>query len=90
MGWILGPLTLIAFAYVTYYTATLLSDYYRSPAGRRNYTYIGVVRAYLGRSISSKVCLTFWHLPLLIIIVNLNMIIHVAIQARAHTHTYGE
>ncbi|KAJ8618649.1 hypothetical protein MRB53_014835 [Persea americana] len=48
MGWLLGPLILAVFAYITYYTATLLSDYYRSPAGRRNYTYIGVVKAYLG------------------------------------------
>lgn len=50
MGWLLGPLILVVFAYITYYTATLLSDYYRSPAGRRNYTYIGVVKAYLGNN----------------------------------------
>ncbi|XP_058097711.1 amino acid permease 4-like [Magnolia sinica] len=51
MGWIMGPLALVFFAYVTYYTATLLTDCYRSPdpiKGRRNYTYMHVVRACLG------------------------------------------
>ncbi|XP_077231711.1 amino acid permease 4-like [Tasmannia lanceolata] len=51
MGWILGPLVLIGFAFITYYSATLLSDCYRSPdpvRGRRNHTYMEVVRACLG------------------------------------------
>lgn len=51
MGWILGPFTLILFAYITYYTATLLSDCYRSPdpiKGRRNHNYMAVVKACLG------------------------------------------
>uniref|UniRef100_A0A1D1XKS9 Amino acid permease 2 n=1 Tax=Anthurium amnicola TaxID=1678845 RepID=A0A1D1XKS9_9ARAE len=51
MGWIIGPLALIACAYVTYYTAVLLSDCYRTPDpvhGRRNYTYMDVVRSCLG------------------------------------------
>ncbi|XP_042507740.1 amino acid permease 8-like isoform X2 [Macadamia integrifolia] len=52
MGWIFGPLALIIFAVITYYTALLLCDCYRSPdpvTGRRNYTYVGVVRACLGK-----------------------------------------
>ncbi|KAF9589446.1 hypothetical protein IFM89_023764 [Coptis chinensis] len=51
LGWIIGPFVLIFFSFVTYYTATLLCDCYRSPDpvnGRRNYTYIGAVRACLG------------------------------------------
>ncbi|KAK1265880.1 Amino acid permease 1 [Acorus gramineus] len=51
MGWILGPIALVFFAYVTYYTAILLCDCYRTPDpihGRRNYTYMHVVRACLG------------------------------------------
>ncbi|XP_072999258.1 amino acid permease 8-like [Typha latifolia] len=51
MGWIIGPLALIACAYVTYYTAILLTDCYRTPDpvhGRRNYTYMDVVRSCLG------------------------------------------
>ncbi|KAL5982929.1 hypothetical protein ACLOJK_017008 [Asimina triloba] len=49
MGWVLGPLALSVFAYVTYYTATLLSDCYRSPdpvKGRRNPTYMKAMWAY--------------------------------------------
>ncbi|KAJ4981095.1 hypothetical protein NE237_031932 [Protea cynaroides] len=50
MGWIFGPIALIAFAVITYYTALLLSDCYRSPdpvTGQRNYTYMGVVKSCL-------------------------------------------
>ncbi|KAF6167078.1 hypothetical protein GIB67_041333 [Kingdonia uniflora] len=52
MGWIFGPLALVTFALITYYTALLLSDCYRSPdpiKGNRNHTYMGVVRACLGK-----------------------------------------
>ncbi|CAO2172266.1 unnamed protein product, partial [Urochloa humidicola] len=31
MGWVLGPIALIGCAYITYYTAVLLSDCYRTP-----------------------------------------------------------
>ncbi|KAF6167079.1 hypothetical protein GIB67_041334 [Kingdonia uniflora] len=51
LGWIIGPIILFFFACVTYYTAILLSDCYRSPDlvnGRRNYTYIDAVRVCLG------------------------------------------
>ncbi|XP_020268231.1 amino acid permease 8-like isoform X2 [Asparagus officinalis] len=51
MGWIIGPLFLIACAYITYYTAILLCDCYRTPdpvKGRRNYTYMDVIRSCLG------------------------------------------
>nr|CAD1818165.1 unnamed protein product [Ananas comosus var. bracteatus] len=51
LGWILGPLILILFAVITYYTAVLLCNCYRSPdpiSGRRNYTYMEAIRACLG------------------------------------------
>ncbi|KAH0469229.1 hypothetical protein IEQ34_002461 [Dendrobium chrysotoxum] len=51
MGWILGPFILLACAIVTYYTANLLSDCYRTPDpihGKRNHTYMDVVRSCLG------------------------------------------
>ncbi|KAJ7299463.1 hypothetical protein O6H91_Y227200 [Diphasiastrum complanatum] len=51
MGWIAGPITLIFFAFVTYYTSLLLADCYRSPdpiTGKRNYTYMDAVKANLG------------------------------------------
>ncbi|ESQ35857.1 hypothetical protein EUTSA_v10007516mg [Eutrema salsugineum] len=51
LGWVAGTVILVTFAIITYYTSTLLADCYRSPdsvTGTRNYTYMGVVRAYLG------------------------------------------
>lgn len=54
LGWVGGPVTLIGFAFVTFYTSTLLADGYRHPLpgiGKRNCTYIGVVKSYLGTDV---------------------------------------
>lgn len=51
LGWVAGPAVLIAFSVITYFTSTMLADCYRAPdpvTGKRNYTYMDVVRAYLG------------------------------------------
>uniref|UniRef100_M4DTX5 Amino acid transporter transmembrane domain-containing protein n=1 Tax=Brassica campestris TaxID=3711 RepID=M4DTX5_BRACM len=48
LGWVAGTLILVTFAVVNYYTSTMLADCYRSDAGARNYTYMDVVRSYLG------------------------------------------
>lgn len=51
LGWVAGPAVLMAFSFITYFTSTLLADSYRSPdpvTGKRNYTYMDVVRANLG------------------------------------------
>lgn len=51
LGWIAGPVVLLSFAVVTYFTSLLLADCYRSPdpvTGNRNYTYMDAVRANLG------------------------------------------
>lgn len=51
LGWLIGPAVLMAFSFITYFTSTLLADCYRSPdpvTGKRNYTYMDVVRANLG------------------------------------------
>lgn len=57
LGWIAGPAVLMTFSCITYFTSTLLADAYRAPdpvSGKRNYTYMDVVRASLGpTSISS-------------------------------------
>lgn len=53
LGWVAGILILVTFAIINYYTSTMLADCYRSPdavSGTRNYTYMDVVRAYLGMS----------------------------------------
>eukprot|EP01018_Ginkgo_biloba_P023744 Gb_30499 [translate_table: standard] len=50
LGWLLGPLVLLAFSFVTYYTSILLADCYRSPdpvTGRRNHTYMEAVKTIL-------------------------------------------
>ncbi|XP_072974480.1 probable amino acid permease 7 [Typha angustifolia] len=52
LGWIAGPVSMICFAIVTYVSAFLLSDCYRSPdpvTGTRNYSYMDAVRVNLGR-----------------------------------------
>ncbi|CAH9121726.1 unnamed protein product [Cuscuta epithymum] len=51
LGWVAGPAVLTAFSFITYFTSTLLADCYRFPgpaAGKRNYTYMDVVRSHLG------------------------------------------
>ncbi|KAJ6802920.1 putative amino acid permease 7 [Iris pallida] len=51
LGWIAGPVAMVCFAFVTYVSAFLLSDCYRSPhsvTGRRNYSYMDAVRVNLG------------------------------------------
>lgn len=56
LGWVAGPAVLMAFSFITYFTSTLLADCYRSPDpvhGKRNYTYMDVVRANLGNIILS-------------------------------------
>ncbi|CDJ26456.1 hypothetical protein CFC21_043132 [Triticum aestivum] len=50
LGWVAGPLALVGFACVTYYTSTLLANAYRAPdpvTGARNHTYTDAVRSYL-------------------------------------------
>ncbi|XP_042046810.1 amino acid permease 6-like isoform X1 [Salvia splendens] len=47
LGWVAGPAVLVAFSFITYLTSTFLADSYRHQ-GRRNYTYMDVVRSHLG------------------------------------------
>lgn len=51
LGWIGGPVSLLCFAIITYLSAFLLSDCYRSPdsvTGKRNHSYMDAVRVNLG------------------------------------------
>ncbi|XP_022941298.1 amino acid permease 6-like [Cucurbita moschata] len=51
LGWVVGPAVLVAFSFITYFTSTMLADCYRAPdpvTGKRNYTYMDVVKAHLG------------------------------------------
>ncbi|XP_009609434.1 amino acid permease 3-like [Nicotiana tomentosiformis] len=58
LGWIAGPIVMILFSFVTYYTSALLADCYRSGdsvSGKRNYTYMDAVQANLG-GLQVKIC----------------------------------
>ncbi|KAM0940786.1 putative amino acid transporter, transmembrane domain-containing protein [Dioscorea sansibarensis] len=66
LGWIFGPLVLLGFSCVTYYTSTLLADCYRYPdpiTGTINHAYMDAVRAYLGpREVSLCGCAQYVNL----------------------------
>ncbi|KAK7275613.1 hypothetical protein RIF29_16732 [Crotalaria pallida] len=58
LGWIAGPIVMLLFSFVTYYTSTLLSYCYRTGdpiSGRRNYTYMEAVKSNLG-GFKVKIC----------------------------------
>ncbi|XP_019168742.1 PREDICTED: amino acid permease 6-like isoform X2 [Ipomoea nil] len=55
LGSVAGPIAMVAFSVITLYTAFLLADCYRSPDGKRNYSYMDAVRAYLG-GVQVKFC----------------------------------
>lgn len=51
LGWIIGPITMLLFSCVTYYTSCLLTLSYRTGdpvTGKRNYTYQEAVKTILG------------------------------------------
>ncbi|CAL1362509.1 unnamed protein product [Linum trigynum] len=58
LGWIAGPVVMILFSFVTYYTSTLLASCYRTGdpvTGKRNYTYMDAVKSSLGGQMF-KIC----------------------------------
>ncbi|KAK8642873.1 hypothetical protein V6N13_012200 [Hibiscus sabdariffa] len=58
LGWVTGPIVMLMFSSVTYYTSTLLAACYRSGDtvhGKRNYTYMDAVRSNLG-GFKVKIC----------------------------------
>ncbi|KAL3638506.1 Amino acid permease 6 [Castilleja foliolosa] len=48
LGWVAGPIALLAFSVITWFTSNLLADCYRSSDGKRNYNYMEVVKSHLG------------------------------------------
>jgi amino acid permease len=60
LGWVIGPIVLIAFSLITWFCSSLLTDCYRAPDpvhGKRNYTYGDAVRSYLGTQITNPIFL---------------------------------
>ncbi|KAM7252135.1 hypothetical protein ACFE04_024018 [Oxalis oulophora] len=59
LGWVGGPVCLFCFAAITYVSASLLSDCYRSPdpvTGTRNYCYMDAVTANLSSKTKTWCC----------------------------------
>jgi amino acid permease len=59
LGWVAGPVILLLFAAITYYTSCLLTDCYRfgdPVTGKRNYTYTEAVESYLGTKLVLVTC----------------------------------
>jgi amino acid permease len=53
LGWLAGIPVMIIFSSISIYTYNLIADCYRYPDsinGKRNYTYMQAVHAYLGRT----------------------------------------
>ncbi|KAH7657683.1 Amino acid transporters domain-containing protein [Dioscorea alata] len=51
LGWVAGPVTLVLFSIITFFTSSLLTDCYRTSdpiSGKRNYTYNDAVKSILG------------------------------------------
>ncbi|OWM91501.1 amino acid permease 2-like [Punica granatum] len=66
LGWVAGPIALLLFSVISYYTATLLADCYRTGdpvSGKRNYTYMNAVHSILGGA-RFKLCGTIQHVDL--------------------------
>ncbi|XP_010479037.1 PREDICTED: amino acid permease 5 isoform X2 [Camelina sativa] len=58
IGWVGGPVTMLLFSLVTYYTSILLCSCYRSGdsvTGKRNYTYMDAIQSNLG-GMKMKIC----------------------------------
>nr|AFK45667.1 unknown [Lotus japonicus] len=58
MGWVVGPVALIIFSSITWYTSLLLAECYRlgDPiSGKRNYSFMDAVQNILGTT-SAKIC----------------------------------
>lgn len=63
LGWVAGPVILFLFSFITYFTSTLLTDCYRFPgpdSGKRNYSYMEVVRSHLGNKLLSYLTHIYW------------------------------
>ncbi|KAH0989866.1 hypothetical protein GBA52_001349 [Prunus armeniaca] len=59
LGWVAGICTMLFCTLAALYAATLLADCYRFPdpvTGKRNYSYMEAVKAYLGGTILYKLC----------------------------------
>ncbi|XP_031131245.1 amino acid permease 6-like [Ipomoea triloba] len=87
LGSVAGPVAMVAFAVITLYTSLLLADCYRSPDGKRNYTYMDAVRTHLG-GMKFKLCGLAQYATLIGLSIGYAITTALSLQAIARTNCY--
>ncbi|XP_043710051.1 amino acid permease 3-like [Telopea speciosissima] len=83
LGWVAGPIAMLLFTLVTFYTSNLLSRCYRSgdpTTGTRNYTYMDAVKSNLGGR-KVMVCGTIQYLNLFGVAIGYTIAASISIMA---------
>lgn len=92
LGWIAGPVVMLLFSFVIYYTSGLLADCYRSGdpiTGKRNYTYMDAVRANLG-GVKVKVCGVIQYLNLFGVAIGYTIAASISMMAIKRSNCFHE
>ncbi|XP_058187251.1 amino acid permease 3-like isoform X2 [Rhododendron vialii] len=92
LGWIAGPTVMLLFSFVTYYTAALLADCYRSGdpvTGKRNYTYMEAVESNLG-GLKVKMCGLIQYLNLFGTAIGYTIAASISMMAIKRTNCFHE
>ncbi|KAG9457129.1 hypothetical protein H6P81_001637 [Aristolochia fimbriata] len=92
LGWIAGPVAMILFSLVTYYTSTLLAECYRAGdpvTGKRSYCYMDAVRNNLG-GIKVKFCGTIQYLNLFGVAIGYTIAASISMMAIKRSNCFHE
>ncbi|KAG5528964.1 hypothetical protein RHGRI_029581 [Rhododendron griersonianum] len=92
LGWIAGPTVMLLFSFVTYYTAALLADCYRTGdpvTGKRNYTYMEAVESNLG-GLKVKMCGLIQYLNLFGTAIGYTIAASISMMAIKRTNCFHE
>ncbi|RWR78637.1 amino acid permease 3 [Cinnamomum micranthum f. kanehirae] len=92
LGWIAGPVVMLLFSFVIYYTSALLADCYRSGdpiTGKRNYTYMDAVRANLG-GVKVKICGLIQYLNLFGVAIGYTIAASISMMAIKRSNCFHE
>lgn len=89
LGWVAGPVTLVLFSIITFFTSSLLTDCYRTSdpiSGKRNYTYNDAVKSILGHLfIHSTTIYIFIHICMYLLIYIFCIYMQITNQCRWNT-----
>ncbi|KAH0437044.1 hypothetical protein IEQ34_026307 [Dendrobium chrysotoxum] len=92
LGWIAGPIVMIIFSFVIFYTSSLLADCYRTGdaiTGKRNYTYSAAVHSYLG-GMKVKLCGLIQYLNLFGVAVGYTIASSISMMAIRRSNCFHE